>query len=55
MLSAAKHLAAQRERCFAALSMTSDPRVLPILVGKNHYRPMAHRCAPQADTSAVRQ
>jgi len=24
MLSAAKHLAAHRERCFAALSMTSD-------------------------------
>src|SRR5258707_11159350 len=37
MLSAAKHLAAQRERCFAALSMTSDPRLLPILVGKTHY------------------
>ncbi len=63
MLSAAKHLAAHRERSFAeftlseanGLSMTSDPRLLPILVGKNHYRPMARRCAPQADKSAVRQ
>jgi hypothetical protein len=39
MLSAAKHLAAHRERSFAALSMTSDPRLLPILVDKSHYRP----------------
>jgi hypothetical protein len=60
-LSSAKHLAAQREilRCAqddkASLRMTSDPRLLPLLVGNNHYRPLACRCAPQADTSAVRQ
>src|SRR5260370_3956743 len=26
---------------------------LPILKGKTHYRPMARRCAPQADKSAM--
>jgi len=42
-VNSAKHLAAHRERSFAALrmtsealSMTSDPRLLPILVGNNH-------------------
>jgi hypothetical protein len=40
MLSVAKHLAAHRERSFAALRMTSDPRLLPILVVKIHNRPL---------------
>src|SRR5260370_42352535 len=38
-VNSAKHLAAHRERSFASLRMTSDPRLLPILVGKTHYRP----------------
>ena len=36
--NSAKHLAAQRERSFAALRMTSDPRVLPLLLVKNHHK-----------------
>src|SRR5260221_752428 len=46
MLSAAKHLAAHRERCFAALSMTSDPRLLPVVLVKLLYRPTADVPAP---------
>jgi hypothetical protein len=44
--NSAKHLAAQRARSFAALRMTSDPRALPILVGKNHYRRWAQTIGP---------
>src|SRR5258708_6416272 len=41
MLSAAKHLAAHRERSFASLRMTSDQRLLPMLLVKLLYRPTA--------------
>ncbi len=37
------------------LRFAQDDKLLPILFGKIHYRPMARRCAPQADKSAVRQ
>src|SRR5258708_3980245 len=68
-VNSAKHLAAQRERSFAALRMTSllrmtsdprllmtsDPRLFPILVGENHYRPGERVDGSLADKSAVCQ
>jgi hypothetical protein len=35
------------------LRFAQDDKPLPILFVKNHYRPMARRCAPQADKSAM--
>src|SRR5258708_33864894 len=67
-VNSTKHLAAQRERSFAALRMTSatlrmtsslrmtsDPRLFPILVGENHYRPGERVDGSLADKSAVCQ
>src|SRR5260370_4665126 len=67
-VNSAKHLAAQRERSFAALRMTSatlrmtsslrmtsDPRLFPILVGENHYLPGERVDGSLADKSAVCQ
>src|SRR6266571_6634135 len=38
----AKPLCAHPDRPFARRGVTSDPRVFPVLVGKNHYRPVEH-------------
>jgi len=50
ILSAAKDLGTRRIRSFAALRMTG-----PVLMVKNHHRPMTRRCPQEADQSAVRQ
>src|SRR5260370_16772040 len=52
-VNSGKDLAAHRERSFAALRMTSDPRLLPILVGKNHNRPLQLVCLQLVHTPDV--
>jgi hypothetical protein len=44
-------------RCpaYQILRCAQDDILLPILIVKIHYRPIARRCPPQADTSAARQ